>query len=300
MSSSRPATVGVGQSDVRSSETRGLTDGGKSQDPHWDSAVSRLGLAPPQGSWRVVPATAGDQPAILQLLFHVFHRQSAADFQAQLEEPCYEPSDRLLIKSGRTIVAHLRLIHREMRFGALVLPVGLVADVATLPEFRRQGCATALLAAAQRPSCVKVPCWACSARKSPASMRGAAGSSAGGTAMPAGPARSCRVCTSAKPNRRATPSSCLDRPPKTGPTTFVCGGTSNKAALRRLYKENTQHVVRSPGADRSLLAMAGASRRQRTRSTSPSTDRIGSNWMRRSRRSSRYAATREGRILEMM
>ena len=73
-----------------------------------DSAGVRRSGASPQASWRVVPATPADQAAIHQFLVSVFHQPSPAEFQAQLEEPTYEPADRLLVKSGSRIVAHLR------------------------------------------------------------------------------------------------------------------------------------------------------------------------------------------------
>lgn len=105
---------------------------------------------PSRTPWRVVNATAGDHPMIHQFLVSVFHKPSPVEFQAQLEEPTYEPSDRLLIKDGNRIVAHARLLNREMRYGQLILPVSIVADLATLPEYREQGCASALLSAARK------------------------------------------------------------------------------------------------------------------------------------------------------
>ena len=87
---------------------------------------------------------------IHRFLVSVFHKPSPAEFQAQLEEPSYEPADRLVIKDGNQIVAHLRLLTREMRFGRIVIPVGIIADLATLPEYRGLGCATALLSAARK------------------------------------------------------------------------------------------------------------------------------------------------------
>jgi len=97
-----------------------------------------------------VPGTAGDHPAVHQFLLSVSHEPSGAEFQSQLDEPTYEPRDRLLIKHGDRVAAHLRLIRREMRFGAATLPVAYVADVATLPEYRGRGYASALLAAAEQ------------------------------------------------------------------------------------------------------------------------------------------------------
>ncbi len=98
----------------------------------------------------MVSASAGDHALIHPFLVSVFHGPSTAEFQHQLEEPAYEPMHRLVVKDGSQIVAHLRIMYREMRFGQLLLPVGLLTDLATLPEYRGCGCASALLSAARR------------------------------------------------------------------------------------------------------------------------------------------------------
>jgi GNAT superfamily N-acetyltransferase len=95
-------------------------------------------------------AGPGDHPLIHNLLLSIFHAPSAGEFFAQLEAPQYEPTDRLLIRRGQQIVAHVRLAHGEMQFGPLALPVCEAWELATLPEFRGRGCASALLEAAER------------------------------------------------------------------------------------------------------------------------------------------------------
>lgn len=101
----------------------------------------------------VASGTVGDHPAVYQFLLSVFQEPSSAELQSQLDEPHYEPSDRLLVKHGDRVAAHLRLIRRKMRFGAATLPIAYVADVATLPEYRGRGYASALLAAAEQRMC---------------------------------------------------------------------------------------------------------------------------------------------------
>lgn len=101
----------------------------------------------------VAAGTAGDHPAVYQFLLSVFHEPSSAELQSQLDEPTYEPSDRLLVKHGDRVAAHLRLVRREMRFGASTLPIAYLADLATLPEYRGRGYASALLAAAEQRMC---------------------------------------------------------------------------------------------------------------------------------------------------
>src|ERR1700704_1849440 len=68
---------------------------------------------------RLVPARAGDHPAIHQLLLSQFRGPSSVEFQAQLDEPLYEPTDRLLVKQRDDVVAHLRLTKRLLSFGPL-------------------------------------------------------------------------------------------------------------------------------------------------------------------------------------
>jgi predicted acetyltransferase len=105
--------------------------------------------SPPVGQARVVTGRSGDHAAVYHMLLAVFQGPSRDEFQAQGEEPFYEPSDRLLVKRGFRVLAHLQLTRRTMEFGSLRLPVAGVHWLGTLPEFRRQGFATQLLAEAQ-------------------------------------------------------------------------------------------------------------------------------------------------------
>src|SRR5262245_36589901 len=85
--------------------------------------LAETGLSPPglRGASvaRVVPACAGDHPAVHQLLSAVFHAPSRDAFYSSLDDPFYEPRDRLLVKRGQRIVAHLHLTKRVMHFGPL-------------------------------------------------------------------------------------------------------------------------------------------------------------------------------------
>jgi predicted N-acetyltransferase YhbS len=94
------------------------------------------------------PGSAGDHAAIQQLLTAVFQGPSKDDFSAALEDPLYEPCDRLVVKRGSQVLSHVHLASREMQFGGDAFPVTLVYRLATLPEYRGRGFATRLLAAA--------------------------------------------------------------------------------------------------------------------------------------------------------
>jgi predicted acetyltransferase len=108
-----------------------------------------LAAAAAPAALRLGPANAGDHYPIHDFLVGVFRAPSSSEFQAQLEEPFYEPTDRLIVKHGTRIVAHLRQFHREVRLGPLVMPMTGLAELATLSPYRSRGLASALLAAAE-------------------------------------------------------------------------------------------------------------------------------------------------------
>lgn len=114
-----------------------------------DGYVWPLGVtALPVDAVQCGPAGAGDHAAIHQLLTAVFQGPSKDDFSASLEDPLYEPCDRLVVKRGSQVLAHVHLAAREMQFGGESFPVSLLYRLATLPEYRGRGFATRLLAAA--------------------------------------------------------------------------------------------------------------------------------------------------------
>jgi predicted N-acetyltransferase YhbS len=98
-------------------------------------------------TFRVVPARSGDHHAIYRLLASSPHPPNQAEFHAQLEDPSYEPTDRLIVKREQHVLAHALLLRREMHFGRRTLPVLLVRDFVVLPEFHGRGIGSQLLAA---------------------------------------------------------------------------------------------------------------------------------------------------------
>src|SRR5436305_7754830 len=104
--------------------------------------------APPR--LRLATARTGDHPSIHAFLVSVFHGPASDEFQAQLDEPGYDPADRLIVKDGDQLAAHLRLARQTIQLGSTTLPAARVMDLATAPEFRSRGLATALLAAGER------------------------------------------------------------------------------------------------------------------------------------------------------
>lgn len=99
---------------------------------------------------RLLPARAGDHPAIHSLLVSIFHGPSAVEFQSQLDEPGYDPADRLVVKHGERVGAHVRLKRRQIAMSGVRVPAVKIMDLATAPEYRGRGMASSLLAVAER------------------------------------------------------------------------------------------------------------------------------------------------------
>src|SRR5262245_37671413 len=84
------------------------------------SPVTPLLLPPVSApALRLAQARTGDHPAIHRLLVTVFHGPTAGEFHAQLDEPGYEPADRLVVRDGDQIAAHVRLARQTIQLDSL-------------------------------------------------------------------------------------------------------------------------------------------------------------------------------------
>jgi predicted acetyltransferase len=99
---------------------------------------------------RLVTGHAGDHALVHALLRAANQAPSYEDFVTWLDEPTYEPTDRLLIKQGERIVAHLHLLTRTAWFDGVRVPVGTVQDLAVLPEYALAGYVQLLVCAAEQ------------------------------------------------------------------------------------------------------------------------------------------------------
>ncbi len=97
---------------------------------------------------RIQYATPGDHAAVYNFLTTVFQGPPREAFLATLDDPFYEPTDRLLIKSGHRLLAHAHVSKRVINFGEITIPVAGLHWLATSPEFRGRGFARSLLKAA--------------------------------------------------------------------------------------------------------------------------------------------------------
>ena len=87
----------------------------------------------------VTVGSAGDHPAVQQLLSAVFQAPSRDEFSASLEDPFYEPCDRVLLKRGPQLLGHAHVASRVVRFDGDDLPASLLYRTAVLPEHRGRG-----------------------------------------------------------------------------------------------------------------------------------------------------------------
>ncbi len=115
------------------------------------------GAGAPASSWpterdapRLAAANAGDHKPVHALLRAVHQTPSYEDFATWLDEPSYDPADRLLAKRDDKIIAHVQVLQRVGWFDGVQVPMGSVQDLAALPEYRRAGYEQLLLNAAQR------------------------------------------------------------------------------------------------------------------------------------------------------
>ena len=88
---------------------------------------------------------AADANEVLELLVTVFDDTSRAWFEAKIIDPPYPESVGFVARAEGRIVSHVELLDMPLRYGEGVLHIGAVSGVATLPEWRRRGLASALM-----------------------------------------------------------------------------------------------------------------------------------------------------------
>jgi predicted acetyltransferase len=91
------------------------------------------------GGARIVTGNAGDHPLVLELLVQTRQAPLTDDFQSRLDEPSYRPSDRLLVRRDRSLLAHVHLANHIAWFEGQRVPLVKLEDFASLPEYRHAG-----------------------------------------------------------------------------------------------------------------------------------------------------------------
>ena len=93
---------------------------------------------------------AGDHKLVYELLRAANQAPAYETFLAWLDEPTYEPLNRLLVKRDSQLVAHVQLLDRVAWFHSVKVTLGGVEDLVALPEYRDFGYERMLLSAAEQ------------------------------------------------------------------------------------------------------------------------------------------------------
>lgn len=92
---------------------------------------------------------AGDHPGVHRFLQSLMPEISPEVFAASLEEPLYEPSDRIVARLGSRVVGHALVSRRDAYVGDALVPMVRVSQITILPELRGRGLGPKLLQAAE-------------------------------------------------------------------------------------------------------------------------------------------------------
>ncbi len=106
----------------------------------------------PQGlqpGMRIVAGRSGDHFRVMSLLRQAYQHDLANDFQSHLDEPAYEPADRLLVTSRGGLVGHLQVLRQSTWFEEQRIPVAAFRDTVVMAEFQGIGLLKSLLERAE-------------------------------------------------------------------------------------------------------------------------------------------------------
>lgn len=98
---------------------------------------------------RIVVGNAGDHSRVLAFLTQHYQVPLAEDFQSRLDDPSYEPTDRMLLVRGSDLIGHLQLSRQSAWFERERIPMAAIRDCAILPEMHPAELMAPLLATAE-------------------------------------------------------------------------------------------------------------------------------------------------------
>ena len=101
------------------------------------------------GGFKIVVGNAGDHLRVLSLLTQHYQSSLNDDFQSRLDEPTYEPTDRMLIVRGSELIGHAQLSRQSAWFDRERVPVTALRDFVVLPELHSAGLRQSLLQSAE-------------------------------------------------------------------------------------------------------------------------------------------------------
>ena len=199
---------------------------------------------------RLVTGNAGDHKLVHALLRAANQAPSYEDFLAWLDEPTYEPTDRLLVKLGGQIVAHVQVLDRVAWFHGVKLPVGGVEGLATLPEYRDAGYERLLVAAAEQAMRDSQAVWRSPAPTGPMCFAASGWSEVGRPRFTE--ANVNDVLGTLAPSTAGLAA----RPPHEDRCGFASGGTSSSRPCSNVYRHAARRHLGRARSRRGLLAVA--------------------------------------------
>jgi hypothetical protein len=107
-------------------------------------------IAPIGRTPQVRAADVSQHRAIYNLLHTTYPSYPLEDFAAWLEEPTYDPADRLLLSLGSELIGHAHVVMRYANFAGVRLPIALVREFAVQSELDCHSLHTQLLSHAER------------------------------------------------------------------------------------------------------------------------------------------------------
>lgn len=101
-------------------------------------------------AWSVSPTRPSEHHAVGQFLMAMVPGLTHAAFQCQLDDPFYEPRDRLLCRVREELIGHLLLQSRELHFDGVVFPASVLTELIVSQPYRGRGVAVELVGQAEQ------------------------------------------------------------------------------------------------------------------------------------------------------
>ncbi len=98
---------------------------------------------------RIIAGNAGHHALVLKLLVQIYQSSLVEDFQNRLDEPSYEPNDRLLLIRNGQLIGHTQVSRQIGWFDQQRCPFAKLQDFVMLPEYRTAEFDTSLLEVAE-------------------------------------------------------------------------------------------------------------------------------------------------------
>lgn len=93
-------------------------------------------------------ANAGDHLLVRDLLRTTGAPDVDTDFAYWIDDPQYDPTDRLLVRLGNQLIGHVHILHRTICWSGIRVEAAILQDLVVLPEFENSDCQHQLLVAA--------------------------------------------------------------------------------------------------------------------------------------------------------